>query len=404
MKLIKTDRIKTPLTTEEIEEAEEIWIKKVQAESFGIEINCLKENKNFPKDSKIRELNSFLNERGIVRISGRLHQSTLSYHEKHPILIPVKIRFTELLVKEAHEKVLHSGVADTLIQVREKYWVPKGRQIIKSINRKCFVCKKFNSRPGIQIMAPLPRDRMEQSPPFAVTGLDFAGPKYVKNSKKKFYILLCTCAVTRELHLELVTSLTTEAFLAEIELRRRLWTVITHPDVKEFCASRGIKWKYIIERGAWWGGYYERIVRSVKTILRKIIGKSSLTSEELETVLCEIEAVLNSRPLTYFDSDSTGNFPLTVSHFLLGRRLTSLPAMKLSTVDCVVDKKGLLKRFNYRERLLNNFWRQWRKDYLLNLKSAHFGNPTKETEFKLNDIVLIHDDRLPRSLWKFWTK
>ncbi|GFS86508.1 integrase catalytic domain-containing protein [Trichonephila clavipes] len=99
---------------------------------------------------------------------------------------------------------------------------------------------------------------------------------------------------------------------------------------------------------------------------------------------------------------STGNFPLTPSHFLLGRRLASLPAVKLSTVDCVVDKEELLKRFNYHERLLNNFWRQRRKDYLLNLKSAHFVNPTKETEFKINDIVLreIHDDRLPRSIWK----
>ncbi|GFU29942.1 integrase catalytic domain-containing protein [Trichonephila clavipes] len=190
----------------------------------------------------------------------------------------------------------------------------------------------------------LPRDRIEQSPPFALTGLDFAGSIYVKNSKEKCYMLFCTFAVTKALHLELVTSLTTEAFLlafrrfisrsrlctviysdnaktfkrAEIELRR-LWTVITHPDVKEFCASRGMKWKYIFER------------------------------------------------------------------------------------DCVVDKKVLLKRFNYRERLLNNFWRQWRKDYLLNLKSAHFANPTKETEFKINDIVLIHDDRLPEAYGN-WVK
>ncbi|GFY33532.1 uncharacterized protein TNCV_4538661 [Trichonephila clavipes] len=166
------------MKAEEIEEAEEIWIKKVQEENFGVEINCLKGNKNLPKDSKTRELNPFLNEKGIVRINGRLHQSTLSCHEKHPILIPGKIRFTKFLVKDAHEKVVHSSVADTLIQVREKYWIPKERQIIKSIVRKCFVCKKIQFRPCTQIMTPLPRDRIEQSPPFAVTGLDFAGLIY----------------------------------------------------------------------------------------------------------------------------------------------------------------------------------------------------------------------------------
>ncbi|GFW90734.1 uncharacterized protein TNCV_2417311 [Trichonephila clavipes] len=234
--LRKNDRIKTPLTAEEIEEAEEIWIK-VQGENFGIEIHCLK-NKNLPKDSKIRELNPFLNERE----SRNLSETTVDCNK------------------------------------------PSGSERI---------------------------------------------------------------------------------------LR--------------------IKWQYIIERGAWWGGFYERIVRSVKTILRKVTGKSSLTSEELETVLCEIEAVLNSRPITYIDSDSTGNFPLTPSHFLLERRLTSFPVMKHSTVDCVVDKKVLLKQFSYSERLLNNFYRQWRKEYLLNLKSVHFVNPMKETKFKINDIVLIHD-------------
>ncbi|GFV70831.1 integrase catalytic domain-containing protein [Trichonephila clavipes] len=126
--------------------------------------------------------------------------------------------------------MLHSSVADTLIQVREKYWVPKGRQIIKSIIRKCFVCKKFNSRPGTQIMAPLPRERIEQSPPFAATGLDFAGQIHVKNSREKFYILLCTCAVTTAFHLELVTSLTTEAFLLAFRRfisRRGLSTVLS---------------------------------------------------------------------------------------------------------------------------------------------------------------------------------
>ncbi|GFY55354.1 hypothetical protein TNIN_85171 [Trichonephila inaurata madagascariensis] len=84
-------------------------------------------SKNLPKDSKFRELNPFLNERGNVTDKWKIASvNIVNYHEKHPILIPVKIRFTELLVQNAYEKVLHSGVADTLIQVREKYWVPKG--------------------------------------------------------------------------------------------------------------------------------------------------------------------------------------------------------------------------------------------------------------------------------------
>ncbi|GFV54376.1 integrase catalytic domain-containing protein [Trichonephila clavipes] len=84
-------------------------------------------------------------------------------------------------------------------------------------------------------MPPLPRDRIEQSPPFAVTGLDFAGPIYVKNSKEKFYILFWICAVTRALHLELVTSLTTEAFLLAFRRfisRRGLRTVIYSDNAK----------------------------------------------------------------------------------------------------------------------------------------------------------------------------
>ncbi|GFT56270.1 integrase catalytic domain-containing protein [Trichonephila clavipes] len=114
----------------------------------------------------------------------------------------------------------------------------------------------IQERKSKQIMTPLPRDRIGQSPPSAVTGLDFAGPTL----SKRFYILLCTCAATRALYLELVTSLTTEAFRRFISRRglctviysdnaktfkraeiepRRLWTVINHPEAKQFCASNG---------------------------------------------------------------------------------------------------------------------------------------------------------------------
>ncbi|XP_071043047.1 uncharacterized protein [Parasteatoda tepidariorum] len=167
------------------------------------------------------------------------------------------LKAEELIVKEAHEKTLHSGVSNTLARVREKFWIPKGRQFNKSIIGRCVLCKRFNVRSGSEIMAPLPKDKIEQSPPFSVTGLDFA-----------------------------------EFKRAEFELRK-MWTILSSSEVSEFYSSKGIKWKFKVEGAPWWGGFYERMVRSMKIILRKLLRKTSLTSEELETVPCEIEAVIN---------------------------------------------------------------------------------------------------------------
>ncbi|GBN18015.1 hypothetical protein AVEN_157137-1 [Araneus ventricosus] len=189
---------------------------------------------------------------------------------------------------------------------------------------------------------------MEQLPPFSIVGIDFGGLLYTKNSDNKNYIVLFTCGVTRAVHLEMVDNLTTETFLlalrrfiarrglcseirsdnartfkkAELELKR-LCTIINHPIMKDFYASHKIQWRFIVEKAAWWGGFYERLIRSVKLALRKTLGKTSLCREELETLLIEIEGVLNSRPLTYVFSEFQGPVPLSPVHMLLGRRVNS---------------------------------------------------------------------------------
>ncbi|GFW87006.1 integrase catalytic domain-containing protein [Trichonephila clavipes] len=175
----------------------------------------------------------------------------------------------------------------------------------------------------VQVTAPLPALRVEQSAPFSVVGIDFGGPLYTKD-ENKHYIVLFTCAVTRSFHLELVNNLTTETFLlalrrfisrrglcskiltdkaktfkkSELELKN-LWKIISDPTVKAFYASHKIYWQFMIERAPWWGGFYERLIRTVKLALRKTVGRATLFCDELETLLIEIEGVLNSRPLTY---------------------------------------------------------------------------------------------------------
>ncbi|GBM44586.1 hypothetical protein AVEN_250565-1 [Araneus ventricosus] len=219
---------------------------------------------------------------------------------------------------------------------------------------------------------------MEQLRPFSIVGIDFGGPLYTKKSDNKNYIFLFTCGVTRAVHLEMVDNLTTETFLlalrrfiacrgscseiwsenartfkkAELELKH-LWTIISHPIVKDFYASHKIHWRFIVEKAAWWGGFYERLIRSVKLALRKIIGKTTLFQEELETLLIEIEGVLSSRPLTYVFSEFQEPVPPNPAHMLLGRIVNSLSPARPTINSNLSNRKMVIKRFNYRERLIN---------------------------------------------------
>ncbi|GFV88573.1 integrase catalytic domain-containing protein [Trichonephila clavipes] len=140
---------------------------------------------------------------------------------------------------------------------------------------------------------------------------------------------------------------------------------------------------------------------TVKLALRKTVGRATLFRDELETLLIEIEGVLNSRPLTYIFSEFNEPEPLTPSHMILGRRVNSLPPARLNFNSNLSNRKVLIKRFNYRERLLNMFWTKWSKEYICMLKSAHCAKPTGEIkEFKIDDVVLINDEKFPRHFWK----
>lgn len=180
------------------------WIKVIQNQSFSSEIDLLKAGKCPNTDSRIRELKPFLDEDELLSVGGRLQHSDLSYREKHSWILPNNHRYTEKVVQYEHEKIMHAGVRDTLVQTREKYWILRARQVVKKVVSRCVLCKKFNAKAGQQTTAPLPRDRITESLPFETTGVDFAGPLYVKtqNVNAKAYIALFTCAVTRTICLQ----------------------------------------------------------------------------------------------------------------------------------------------------------------------------------------------------------
>ncbi|GFR30583.1 DUF5641 domain-containing protein [Trichonephila clavata] len=146
------------------------------------------------------------------------------------------------------------------------------------------------------------------------------------------------------------------------------------------------------------GGFWERLVRSVRNCLKCVLGKTSLMYEELNTVLIEVEAVINSRPLTYVYNDVNEPDPLTPSHFTVGSRLATLPSPKLNANSINVE---LTKKWKYRQLLLDHFWKRFFKEYLLELRSVMFTKQSKNIpNLKIDDVVLIREDNVKRYNWK----
>ncbi len=156
----------------------------------------------------------------MVRCKGRIEHANLESDSKHPILLPSKHPFVDLIIRDTHTGVKHSGIRDTLTTIRERFWVLRGRQAVKRILKQCVVCRRAEGVPFATPPSPdLPRERVSDAPPFVNTGLDFVGPLFIRKhgtdslSNDKVYILLFTCASTRGVHLELTPSLDVPSFL-----------------------------------------------------------------------------------------------------------------------------------------------------------------------------------------------
>lgn len=401
------------LKRREIFQAEEEWIKVAQSE--------LKGQPNFNQLVKRFDL---IDCDGVLRCQGRLCHSDLDYEAIRPVILPKNHRLTELIVRECHSKVHHSGVRDTLAEVRSRFWIPKGRQLVKKILNKCVVCRRWEGKAcSAPAPASLPAFRVRQAEPFSRTGVDFAGPLLVKAGNGKFrkeYVSLFTCCVTRAVHLDLVQGMQAPVFrrcLRRFTARRGLPDLMVsdnaktfkateralkelfdHPEIQAELEKKRIEWRFNLERAPWWGGFFERMVGCMKRCIRKTLGSAKLTHDELLTVLTEVEATLNSRPLTYSYQEA-GEEVLTPSHLLYGRRLISMPDDIVEPPDArAVDHNA---RFRYLSTRLQHFWKRWRREYLTDLREYHKGKITGEERLvDTGDVVVVYDEGHKRGKWK----
>ncbi|UYV77878.1 hypothetical protein LAZ67_15002653 [Cordylochernes scorpioides] len=400
----KIDRrkiISEDLSTEEITKSEIILIRLIQRESFSGH-----------EDKKLQGFKLLVDSSGILRIKTKICRREDFANFRMPILLPSDHFLVSLLIRWNHETHGHAGLQTLLGILRENYWILRSRKTVKKIINQCIRCKRFTVTPATVESTSLPEDRVRDAAVFEIVGVDLTGHLILKN-KKKAWIVIFTCAVYRGVHLELVTSLSMEAFLQAFRrfIARRGRPLIVYSDngtnfkgmanaLKKIDFSRlkcdptlkNITWKFIPPGAPWWGGWWERLIGMMKQLLFRILGQTSLGYEELSTVMCDVESLMNTRPLTYLTEESEDLAPLTPSLFLHEVREVGVPDLDL------IDNQTLSRKYQYIKRVREDLRERFRIEY--------FGFLRQETRrlkttipFKVGDMVLIGQESLKRLHW-----
>jgi hypothetical protein len=418
-----------PLSSEELEKSLLWWIKLVQDAEFGEEIRELKKGNPVSSKSKLKSLNPFLDSSEILRVGGRLRHAAVSVDQKNPILLPRHSRLTELIIQDCHDSLFHAGGQLILSVLNRRFWIIGAKDAIRHQNKKCVVCTRHRGATATQIMGDLPTARVNPARAFVKCGVDYAGPFTLRaipgRSKVTFkgYLALFVCLTTRAVHLEIVSSLSTDAFLAALkrftarrgkssdiysdcgtnfvgaskELKELLALVNSNPHqqrVSSHLANEGIRFHFNPPSAPHFGGLWEAGVKSVKHHLHRVVGNTRLTFEEMTTLMAQIEACLNSRPLTPISTDPNDLCALTPGHFLIGESLTAIPEPDITEL-----KANRLSRWQLVQQLYQHFWRRWSGEYLSRLQQRPKWLRHR-ADIRVNDMVIIKDERFPPLKWK----
>ncbi|XP_076397902.1 uncharacterized protein LOC143266157 [Megachile rotundata] len=418
-------RLTTDIGVDELLNARLTLIRCIENIEFSEERALLDQSASISR-GPLSRLNPFLDERGILRVGGRLKHSLLDFNEKHPIILPKRGHFTTLIIREAHSRTLHGGVQLTLGFLRERYWILCGRRAVRTYVFSCVTCWRWRAKTAEQQMGNLPLDRVRPSRPFINTGIDYAGPFVIKTSpgrclrSRKAYVAVFVCLASRAVHLELVSDYTTDAFLAAyrrfvsrrgmcslirsdqrttfIDAQRELHRLFQNAQIEwstvaNNLAKEGTVWQFNPPSAPHFGGIWEAAVKSLNFHLRRVVGDTLLTFEKLTTVLAQIEACLNSRPLAPL-GDSTDSFDfLTPGHFLIGGPLVSVPEPTL-----IDEKTSRLSRWQLVQQMRDHFWRRWAAEYLNTLQTrSKWSQP--QPNVKPGDLCLITSEVTPPTKW-----
>lgn len=414
------------ITAQDLNAAELTVIKAVQNHHFPDLFKAMQSDK--PCLPSFRKLRPFIVD-GIIRVGGRLANSDLTYDHKHPILMPNKDRVCQLLIDHLHRISCHAGPQLLLSLLRQRFWILSARRTVRARVHACVPCFKTRPKPAQSpVMSDLPVCRLKQSKPFTHCGVDYGGPLYITLCRKrgqrsqKAYLCVFICMTTRAVHVEVAPDLTTDSFLNAFkrfisrrgpverlysdhgtnfvgakaylhELQQFLNSDAFTSDFRAELANNRISWEMIPPNAPHFGGGWEAAIKSFKTHLFRVIGSQILTYEELLTVLCQVEAILNSRPLGILSEDPSEPLPLTPAHFLNMTPLAYFPSVNEPEIN-----QNLLSRYMLLDRLVHSYWRRWRDEYLHTLQLRGKWN-TDACPVKEGMLVLIRDDNSQPLHW-----
>ncbi|CAB0005219.1 unnamed protein product [Nesidiocoris tenuis] len=393
------------LTKEEFEAAENIALRLVQEEVFeGI------------SDSKLASLLPFKDEEGVIRLRTKVSHRNDIHDFCYPAVLPSTAHpFVYRLVMHIHSDNCHAGTQLVLSTLRQRFWILGGRRSVRKVVNDCKRCKRHSAKRVETEPSPLPENRVRNAKVFEIVGVDLAGPLYLRNddgSSKKHWICLFTCGVYRAVHLELISSQSTDSFLLALRrfTNRRGRPQIIYSDqgtnfvgadnafksldwniICQYSTVRRIEWRFNPPSAPWWGGFWERLIGVLKNLLKKVLGRSSVCYEEMLTILCDCEGVINSRPLTYLSQDATDLAPLTPSMFL-----NDVDEVGTADMD-LIESTDLRKRHEYRQKLKQALCQRFRNEYLGQLKL--FANRSKRQNLSVGDMVLVGSDNSKRLDW-----
>lgn len=417
------------LTIAELDRAHDILLKHTQYTHFADEFDKLANKLPIHKTSKLMSLNPFLDHNQFLRVGGRLENADIPQEVRHPLIVPHKSRFTELLLDDTHKKTKHGGMALMLSHLRTRFWIIDARNAIRHRIHKCNICFRFSTPNLNQLMGNLPKPRVNITNPFNHTGLDYAGPISILLQRRpgrptyiKGYICIFVCLATKAIHLELVGDMSTPTFLAafdrfssrrglpsdmysdngtyfvgasnEIEHDMQLIQTINPQEAAKQVTNKSVQWHFIPPAAPHFGGLWEAGVKSTKYHLRRILGNGICTYEEMSTILCQIEGCLNSRPLCPISADPDDFQILTPGHFLIGRPILSRPQPSLLEVPT-----NRLKYWQRIYQMTERFWKQWQSEYLARLQQRpKWVSQMRNVE--RGDLVILKDDNTTPSQWQ----